>query len=228
MAAAFDGEATQTIVLSGGSTYNITNKTTAGFNRMGVVAVGGTQFAGPPYVTGITWSGVAMTVVGEVQASGQVASLWVIKDPPTGASTIAVTPAYILGAAVAASYNGVDTSGAAPYIRIGSLATAIGSSSVISNTPGASASGDIVIDAVGPYNTEPTTTGTNTRRGVDNNSGVYYAALSDASGNSTPPAMTWISELFWASVTASWAATGVAPTIWGPLLALQNNRLVQG
>lgn len=219
MDAVFDGEAVQSVTTTCGGTNNITNKTTAGSNRLGIVSVGGTQFAGPPYVTGITWAGVAMTLVGEVSATGQFASLWAIKDPPTAASTIAVTNACALGGAVASSYNGVDTTGSAPYTRASSLATATGANSGVSNTPSASATGDIVIDAIGIYNTSPSTTGTNTKRGEAANS-VNFAATSDAPGANTPPAMTWDSHILWSSVVASWAAAGGGATTVSPRKAL--------
>lgn len=91
MAVAFDGETVQVAAQGTNvTTHSVTNKTTAGSNRIGVVAI----VTGSDTVTGAEWgTGNAMTLAVKVAnaTDGRTANIWYYIAPPTGATTVTVT-----------------------------------------------------------------------------------------------------------------------------------------
>ena len=206
MAVAFDGEAVQTITYSNAASATITNKTTAGSDRVGIVKVGMYHFGSAPYVSGVTWDGVAMTLVGtDVGAANKIgSSMWIIVAPPTGASSIVITftAGGVYGAAGAESYSGVNQS--APT---SGTATANGASTAPTVTV-SSATDDLVTDSLGCYNTAPTPHASQTQTFVDNVLGTVFGTGSYEAGAASV-VMSWAeSQVEWGQVGVNLEAAG--------------------
>lgn len=75
------------------------------------------SFSGIPSISAVTCGGVAMTHAKTESSSHDITSIWVLKNPASGANTISVTASnvsYALGAS--ASYTGCDQVSAADAI----------------------------------------------------------------------------------------------------------------
>lgn len=124
----------------GPSTLTISNKTTAGANRAGVV-----RFTTPGTVTNVTWNGVAMDLVASVTNAINANDLYayIIVNPPTGASNIIITldsdseVAYLV-----TSYKDVNQANVVGDVQTATGSTANGSVVVPSSADG------LVLDAI--------------------------------------------------------------------------------
>ena len=154
MAVAFDGEAIVSAAVNFGNPITLASKTTAGTNRAGVVVVSWEDAAGAS-ISSVTWNGVSMGAAKVTQVndlSGPAtspltnASIYVIENPPTGASSVVITFSDdVRGGAAAIGFNGVDQ---ATLVRAGSTvgleSDTGGSKEVTVNAQ----SGDMAVDAV--------------------------------------------------------------------------------
>ena len=183
------GEAINT---SGTHTF-ASGKTTTGSNRLGIVAVGGVSF-GTSGVSGVTWNGVAMTLVDQLKPD-MAASLWYIVAPPTGSSTVAITfDGLWQGYGIVSSFQDVNQT-----TPIGTAAKTSGTGETASLTV-SSASGETVVDALGCYPNVPTVGAGQTVIGSvgSNSGGDRWGAHSYEAGA--------------ASVSMGWSGAGI--TVW--------------
>lgn len=185
------GEAINT---SGTHTF-ASGKITSGSNRVGIVAVGGVSF-GTNGVSGVTWNGVAMTLVDQLKPD-MAASLWYIVNPPTASSTVTITfDGLWQGYGIVASYQDVDQ-----VTPIGTAAKTSGTGSTASLSV-TSATGELVVDALGYYSLVPTVGSGQTQVGNGSNAGGdRWGAHSYESGA--------------ASVTMDWTGSGSVWSIVG-------------
>ena len=189
---AIDGEAIVQQTFNGAGPFTWTGKTTAGTNRCGIFATA----IGSDAISGVTWDGVAMTLVG-TQISGvesRVATIWRIINPPTGASNIVMTlSAGSSGYGGVTSYNNCHQT---TPVRASGGATGTASPATVTVS---SAANDLVVDAV-QYEgsgTPPAVGAGQTSRWTGDQGGWFGAGSTEAGA---------------ASVTMSWTLT--TPTDW--------------
>lgn len=132
-------------------TLTITNATSTGANRLGLVSchvnVGNDETIPAFYAATATWGGTGMTLIGtDSSASGGV-KVWYLLNPPTGASEVLITPLNGAGAGspgilgVALSFHGIKQTTA--LIATGSGNANVGGTATGSLT--GLATGDIIL-----------------------------------------------------------------------------------
>lgn len=173
-------------------------------------------------VSGVTYAGAALTKIGEATRVMAEAHQWRRIAPATGANNIVVT----LVAAGDLSCGGQSFSSVDQTTPLGTQAVATGSSTAPTVNVSA-ATDDLVWDTLGGDD------GTNTI-GADQTSSwnITGGTVPNGAGSTEPGAATVTMSWTFGS-TGSWAICGVAvkaaaggAATWGPLIGLQNNRLV--
>ena len=211
---AFDGEAVVAAEFSATDTWTLAAKTTAGANRVGVLALFYTTVSAP---TSVEYGGNAMTsVVSEVWGTRTV-RLYQYVAPPTGATSIVVGFAGSeSGIAAVVSYNGVDQT---TPIRAGSPNTATGTSTAPSVAITSQAD-DMVVDAVVISHLLSSAGGGQTERHNDDDGARSLGGSDEAGGASVTMSWTGAGSAAWAIVGASLAAVGGGPPPLHPRLLL--------
>lgn len=171
--------------------------TCAGSDRILIVAIGSGD-SPTQLTTSVTYNGVAMTEIADVQGGDYAhVSLHYLVAPATGANTIAFTLAGAQSevCCVASSYTGVDQS-----VPVGTHQSAGGTSATAAAPAVSSAAGELVVDGVFGADTNLIAVGagqTMRQEAEDSGNGFGAAGTSDEPGA--------------ASVTMSWAInTGLA------------------
>lgn len=179
-------------------TTNITNPswshTCTGSNLYLVVLL--PHWANGNTVSGVTYNGVAMSLLARSSLSGSNdrSEIWGLANPATGSHTVAVTGANCYGTIGAASFTGIDQT-----TSTGTAATATGSSTGPTvNT--SSASNEVVVGAVS-YDSGTSTTG-----GGQTPLWNVNSAQDTAASYETGAATTTTS---WTIPTAPWAIAAV-------------------
>lgn len=176
-------------------------------------------------VSGITYGGAAMTKIADgTEAVGTISSsVWYLYDPATGANDIVVTmTSNSNGCVTAGSLTGVDNT------RVLTSATfferATGEGTTLSVTQ-ASADGEVVVDFATSDAAAITATGVgHTDRVQASNQG--RGGIGDQAG-AVSVTCTWtMTTDQWIIIAVALAPAAASATAWGPLLGLQNNRLV--
>lgn len=179
-------------------TYAHTIGGTANYLKVGVAA----NNVNPGPITGVTWNAVAMTRLGSELApdTNLVVSYWYLVNPATGTHNVVVTTTTGTDAIAsgASSYIGVDTS--TPH---GTPATATGTSTAPSVNV-TSASGELVVDAVGVHDTTLTACGQTQRVNVNDVGPNVSQGDADAAGAASVT-MSWT-----AALSMGWGIIGVA------------------
>lgn len=192
-APSLDGTTVLSEPLAGGIGLTFASqKTTAGSNRIGFVALGGQSFGGAGGVTA-TWNGVAMTKVDEIGAGGIWAVLFYILNPPTSASTVVASAgAALFGLASCFSMQDADVTGT----PLGTPATNASESLTVS-----SAVGETVIDIIGVYNSSVSVGAGQTQIASQSDSGIFGFASYEAGASSV--VMDWTTSIAYGHVGVS-------------------------
>lgn len=199
VAPSLDGETIQTTDTGAATTITMTNKTTAGSNRVGIAVAGGLLFGGGAGASGATWNGVAMTELADVLegTNNGYVTVWYILNPPTAASTVVITTSggfYGHGAAI--SFKDVDQS-----TPIGTVVTSSNASTTTPSVTYAGTAADLGFAALGIYGSDPAPDGGQTQISEGSSSAAY--------GNNTHEAgATSVTSSWTAGVAASTAAAG--------------------
>lgn len=197
MSIAFDAATTDTYV--GGMSRTWSHPCT-GSDRFLVVCIA--VYTNTAGVSGVTYAGVSMTLIGTITATGGcVVHMYALKNPASGANNVVATlsgpPWYY--AFAAASYTGVDQT--TPY---GTYASASGGS----GTPTvdvSSASGELVVDALAARMNPSSPGSGQTQRALVNNASDganIRAAISEEAGAAT-------TTMSWSGSGATWAIIGL-------------------
>lgn len=216
MAVAHDGEANVSGAVNFGNTITLASKTTAGSDRAGVVMVGWENAEGAT-VSSVTWNGVSMgaariSQVNDLQTPDAIfnSSIYVIVNPPTGASDVVVTFSDdVRGGAGAAGFTGVDqTTPVRAGSTVGLEASAGGTQSVTVNASAGDMAVDAAMDESGGGGATVDASQTQVFK-VENTSGGEkwsmgsYEALSGSSVG-----MAWDSTDFWCQCALALASAG--------------------
>ncbi len=185
------GIAVDTVTSGTGTGTPVTvSHTTSGTGRLMLVGISGAVSSGTVAVSGVTYGGVALSLVGTATAAAyQKTWIYQLVAPATGTANVVVTfsTAPNTGAVVGVmTFTGVDQS-----VPLGTFAGANGTSAAPSVNV-SSASGELVFDTVNHY--WPLTVGANQTQRWNTGSGSIYGG-----GSSEPGAAT---------VTMSWTASG--------------------
>lgn len=188
--------------------------TCTGNTRLLLVAVH-LRIAATESVSGITYNGVAMTLVSALTNGAVRLELWQLVAPATGANTIAVT----LSAGTRVCGGALSLTGVDPTIPLGTAAT----NSATNATPGvtvASGIGEVVVDALsqGAQPTETAGTG-QTRQWFD----ASTAGVNNVRGAGSTIAGAASVTTSWSSGNSQgWAMVGVSvkPAVSASLLTL--------
>lgn len=172
------------------TSYTVSSFTVTGSNTYGVVSVG--LRSATADITGITFNTVAMTELGDVLRAASTLHVWTFGlAGPTSGNVVITGDTSLAAEVVVSTYTGVAQTGST-----GTVATADGASDTPSVTV-SSATGELVVDAVG-WNAggDGTAGASQTKRaeGVSGNGISMDVATSDEAGA--------------ASVTMSWTVTG--------------------
>ena len=172
------------------SPITVSHPTGSGTNRLMLVGISGARSSGTVAVSGVTYGGVALSLVG-TQAYAAYQKIWIYQlvAPATGTADVVVTfsTAPNGGAVVGVvTFTGVNQS-----TPLGTFVSAQGTSTTPSVNV-SSATGELVFDTVNHY--WPLTVGANQTQRWNTGSGNIYGAGSTESGAAT--------------VTMSWTASG--------------------
>lgn len=206
MSVAHSGEVNQNTTFSGVNSFSISNQTSAGSDRMGVCHVGG--FLGGSGTTSGTWGGSAMvqTIVG---VNGDGVLLHFVA-PPTSASTVTVNNLNgATGGAATSTYTGADQSaGSGP---ISNTTTATNTSTSPASVTCGTASGEMVVDAVGIDPNQSAAAGANQTSILVTNTGTADCLCSYQLGaDGGVMSWTFTATRYWESVAASIKAAAAA------------------
>jgi hypothetical protein len=173
-----------TATVSAAASTSFTSHTVASQdNRVGFVTV--VLANGGP--TEITWAGREMVLVASAGSpTNSRVTVWMIHDPPTGTSTIAVTfNGSVTGDLSSLSFYGVDDE-----IPTGDIVSATGNDTTPTVTA-VTTTGEIVFDVVGQAVDSNPTVGANQTERWDTSGGSAPSACGSTQAGADGGAMTW-------------------------------------
>jgi hypothetical protein len=192
-------------------TYSHTIAAGANYLKVGVGLNGGP----PGSTSGVTWNGVSMTLLGSELAPDIFikVSYWYLLNPDSGTHNVIVTDTQGTDAiaSCASSYSGVNL--VTPH---GTTATNTGTTTG-PTVDVSSASGELVVDAVGVRDTTLTACG-QTQRGNVNDGGPNIAqGVAEAAGAGSVT-MSWTAgaATAWGIIGVSLKGAGLTPYGWIP------------
>lgn len=196
-----------TATVSAASSKSFTSHTVAAQdNRVGYVTT--VLASGGP--TSITWDGVEMTqLVSAGSPTYSRVTVWMVKDPPTGTSTIAITfNGDVTGDISSLSFYGVDDE-----IPVGDIVSATGNDTTPTVTA-TTAAGEIVFDVAGQQVDSTGSPGANQTEKWDTGGGSNPSSCGSVQAGADGGVMSW-------TVTSGrWCIVAV------PVKPLRNQRLV--
>lgn len=186
MAVAHDGEANLSSEITEVTSKTLTGKTTAGSNRVAIVAIGISTAA---TITTPTYGGSNCTQMTTLDFEGHRARLWYFVNPPLGSTNIVIgfssTDDY--GFCGCSSYNNVDQT-----TVFHNASTASSNASPIT-VDVSSVAGELVVDATAAGDGALTVGGGQTEvfNGASSGLGVFHGAHSYEAGAATVT-MSWV------------------------------------